>query len=441
MSLYQTARYHFMKDVGAPALLRLQKKRKKKCPGKPNPHLGPPLKCSGRLREIMTRHYYLSRFAPGAKLVAWVTSGAPVELLRTFDFYTVYPENHGALCGARKMGPELCSEAENRGYHPDLCSYARIDLGTAFSGKTPTGRLPRPDLLFCSNNICQTVLYWFKALAHYWHIPLILFDTPYNFQDIREHDIRYMASQLEEMIPELERISGRKFSESRFQDIITIARDSAALWGEVLATMKNRPAPMNIFDAFVHLAPIVSLRGLPVALEYYKILLDELQDRAHKGIGAITNEKKRLMWDNIAIWFKMRDWSLLFAERGFNFVAATYTNAWAETIQYLDEGSPFESMARTYGLVILNNNLNHRLELMAQMIKEYQVDGLVVHSDRSCKPYSVGQYDLKRLLSERLGINAVVIEADMTDSRAYSEEQARTRLEAFFEALESEAEG
>ncbi len=427
-----------MKDMGAPALLRLQKKRKKGT-GKPSPHLGPPLKCSGRLREIMTRHYYLSRFAPGAKPVAWVTSGAPVELLRVFDFYTVYPENHGALCGAQRRGPELCSEAEKRGYHPDLCSYARIDLGHAFSGKTPAGRLPRPDLLFCSNNICQTVLYWFKALSHYWNIPLILFDTPYNFEEIRDRDVQYMATQLHEMIPELERISGRVFSETRFQKIITIARDSSAMWGEVLATMKNRPAPMSIFDAFVHLAPIVSLRGLPVALEYYKILLDELQERVDRGIGAITHEKKRLMWDNIAVWFKLRDWSLLFAERGFNFVAATYTNAWAETIHHLDEGSPFESMAKAYGLVILNNNLNYRLELMAQMIKEYQIDGLVVHSDRSCKPYSVGQYDLKRLLGERLGINSVVIEADMTDSRAYSEEQARTRLEAFFEALENEA--
>jgi bcr-type benzoyl-CoA reductase subunit B len=438
MALYQSARYYFMKDMGAPALLRLRKKRKRG-PGKPNPYLGPPLKCSSRLREIMTRHYYLSRFAPGAKPVAWVTSGAPVELLRVFDFYTVYPENHGALCGAQKRGPELCSEAEKRGYHPDLCSYARIDLGHAFSGKTPAGRLPRPDLLFCSNNICQTVLYWFKALSHYWDIPLILFDTPYNFEEIRDRDVQYMTKQLHEMIPELERISGRVFSETRFQKIITVARDSSAMWGEVLASMKNRPAPMSIFDAFVHLAPVVSLRGLPVALEYYKILLDELQERVDRGIGAITHEKRRLMWDNIAVWFKLRDWSLLFAERGFNFVAATYTNAWAETIHHLDEGSPFESMAKAYGLVILNNNLNHRLELMAQMIKDYQIDGLVVHSDRSCKPYSVGQYDLKRLLGERLGINSVVIEADMTDSRAYSEEQARTRLEAFFEALEDAA--
>lgn len=78
-----------MKDLGAPALMWLRQSQRKKRPHKPNPYLGPPLKCAGRLREIMTRHYYLSRFSKGAKPVAWVTSGAPVELLRAFDFYTI----------------------------------------------------------------------------------------------------------------------------------------------------------------------------------------------------------------------------------------------------------------------------------------------------------------------------------------------------------------
>ncbi len=385
-------------------LMKLQGIGKKKRSTRKKLPMAPPLRCSARLKEIMTRHYFLARFAKDAKPVAWVSSGAPVELLRVFDFYTVYPENHGALCGAQKMGPEICSEAEGRGYHSDLCSYARIDLGHAFSGKTPVGKLPKPDLLFCSNNICQTIQYWFKELSHYWKVPLIVFDTPYNFQKIRNSDIDYMVSQLKQMIPILERISGKKFSEKRFEEIVRIGKESSVLWGKVLETMKHRPAPMTIFDAFVHLAPIVSLRGLSVALEYYEILLQELEERINKGIGAISNEKRRLMWDNIAIWFKLRDWSLLFAERGCSFVAATYTNAWCETIHYLNESSPFESMARAYSLVILNNNLNHRLELMSKMIKEYQIDGLVIHSDRSCKPYSVGQYDLKRLLSERLGV-------------------------------------
>ncbi len=436
MALAKKARYGFMKDVGAAAFMGLASARKKKRPKKANLLFGPPLESTKRLKEIMTRHYFLSRYAEGAKPVAWVTSGAPVEMLRPFGFYTIYPENHGALCGAQKRGPELCEIAEEHGYHQDLCSYARIDLGVSLSGRAPVGKLPKPDLLFASNNICQTVAYWYKALSRHWNVPLILFDTPYNFEEITKSDVAYMVSQLEEMIPQLEKLSGRSFDEDKFRETIGLARDTSLAWGNVLAAMKHKPAPMTIFDAFGHLAPIVSLRGLPVALEYYNTLLDELKDRVEQGVGAVRNEQKRLMWDNIAIWYKVRDFANLFAEHGMNFVVATYTNAWAETIGYLDDNEPFESMAKTYSQVILNNNLNHRLRLMERLIKEYKVDGLVIHSARSCKPYSVGQYDLKRLLMKRLGVPSVVIEADITDSRAYSEEQARTRLDAFFEAME-----
>lgn len=439
MSLGAALKYQAMKDVGAPALMGfMEARRKLKKRGQPRrerPAFGPPLKSTARLKEIMTRHYYLARYAPGAMPVAWVSSGAPVELLRAFGYYTVYPENHGAMCGAAKMGPKICEKAEAEGYHPDLCSYARIDLGHAASGLTPAGKLPRPELLFCSNNICQTVLYWYKELAHTWNIPLILFDTPFAFDRLSEADINYMTAQLEEMIPTLERLSGTPFSMARLEGILDLARTGSETWGRVLETMKARPAPMTIFDAFVHLAPIVSLRGLPVSLDYYGLLLAELKDRVKQGIGAVANEKRRLMWDNIAVWYKLREWSELFAMRGCNFVAATYTNAWAETIHHLDAARPFESMARAYGLVILNNHLKHRLGLMKDMIDDYGVDGLVIHSARSCKPYSVGQYDIRRRLLDASATPSVIIEADITDYRVFSEEQAATRLEAFFETL------
>jgi len=74
---------------------------------------------------------------------------------------------------------------------------------------------------------------------------------------------------------------------------------------------------------------------------------------------------------------------------------------------------------------------------MASLAREYEADGLVLHSARSCKPYSIGQYDLRRKLGESLGLKSVVLEADMTDFRIYSEEQVKTRLTAFFETLEA----
>ncbi len=437
MRAIQALRYRVMKDLGAPALMAAARFKARHRPRRaPDPDMGAPLTCGGRLKELMTRHYLLARYAKGAMPVAWVTSGAPVELLRAFGFYTVYPENHGALCGAKGMGADLCRIAEEEGFSQDLCSYARIDLGSVMSGKTPVGRLPRPDLLFASNNICQTVGYWYNVLADRWNIPLILLDTPFNVHGgPDEASMAYMVRQLEGMIPILEQVSGRPFRMAGLKDVLRISKETADTWGEVLGTMKARPAPMTIFDAFVHLAPVVSLRGLPAALDYYRTLLAELQERVARGEGGIREERRRLMWDNIAIWYKVRDYSTLFAERGLNFVTATYTNAWAETAGFMDEARPFESMARAYSRVILNNDLDHRLRLMEQMIRDYQVDGLVIHSARSCKPYSVGQYDLKRILMERLDIPSVIIEADIADERAYSEEQARTRLEAFFETL------
>jgi len=435
MSITAYLRYHFMKDAGAPALMALQNLRKPS-PRPVSQAFGPPLKTNQRLKEILSRHYFLSRYVPGVMQVAWVTSGAPVELLRAFNIYTIYPENHSALVGARKQGATYCSIAESAGFSQDLCSYARIDLGHLLSGRSPAGKLPPPDLLFCSNNICQTVLYWYKVIAHELNIPLILFDTPFVMTQQSEADIQYMAQQLQDMIPILQEVTGKLFDLQAFEQILKRSQATSHTWGRILKTMQAQPAPMTIFDAFGHLAPVVSLRGLPVAQDYYDLLLEEVTDRVHQGIGAIAEERYRLIWDNIAIWYKVRFLATFFAERKMNFVTATYTNAWAETTGYLDVKHPWISMARTYGQVILNNNLKHRLNLMRNMIQEFAVDGMVMHSTRSCKPYSVGQYDLRQALSAELKLPAVIIDADIADERVWSEQQLRTRLEAFCETLE-----
>ena len=60
-------------------------------------------------------------------------------------------------------------------------------------------------------------MYWYKELAQMWGVPLVLFDTPYNFKEITEEDVSYMKDQIKEIIPRLEKIAGREFSESRFQ--------------------------------------------------------------------------------------------------------------------------------------------------------------------------------------------------------------------------------
>jgi benzoyl-CoA reductase/2-hydroxyglutaryl-CoA dehydratase subunit BcrC/BadD/HgdB len=431
--------YEAMARVVGPAMLALegwqaQLRRFRRRQHGNNP-FGPPLESSRKLKDLMSLHYLSGRYADGAVPVAWVTSGFPVEFLRPFDFHVVYPENHGALCGARRLVPELAEIAEREGYSRDLCAYARADIGSVLSGKTPVGRLPKPDLLCCCTNICQTVLYWYRALADYWDVPLVVVDTPFVYGDSPDHHLDYVRDQLHELVDTAAKVSGKPLEPERLGEVVRLSIEGTALYRECLNTARHRPSPWTGFDGFIHMAPTVALRGTEECNEYYRALKDELEHRIARGIGGIAHERYRLLWDNLPIWYRMRHLATTFAEAGFNFVCATYTNAWAEPAAFMEPSDPFGSAARAYTWIILNRDLPNRLRIMRELVRDYEVDGAVLHSDRSCKPYSVGQIDLKRQMAEELGIKVVILEADHADPRAFSEEQIDTRIQAFIESF------
>ncbi len=98
---------------------------------------------------------------------------------------------------------------------------------------------------------------------------------------------------------------------------------------------------MSAFDAFFHLALIVTLRGTDVCVNYYRELLDEMEDRVKNGICAVPGEKYRILWDNLPIWYKTKWLSEKFAERDVCLVADTYTSAWCSSLKYIDEDDFF----------------------------------------------------------------------------------------------------
>jgi len=438
MSTLGALRYHATVSLLGRAALRLDRLRterklaRKKSAG---PHLGPPLMTSGWLKELISRHYLIGQHVRGVRKVAWVTSGAPVEHLKALGFYLMYPENHGAVCGIRRWGERQCQVAEDAGYSRDLCSYARTDFGTVLSGQTPVGRLPPPDLLVCCTNICQTVLYWYQVLAHHFRVPLVLIDTPFIYTQAKPHMLAFVRKQIDAAVEVAERTAGRSLAPARLEAVMRLSHEAIGLWLRIMQTGKHRPAPITAFDEFIHMAPIVEMRGEESTVAYYRALLAELEQRAQRGVGALQVERKRLLWDNLPIWYRLRPLSETLAARGVALVASTYTNAWGELVELIDPSRPLDSMAEVYLHPILNHGTGHKLATMARMLKEYQADGVLLHSDRSCKPYSVGQMDQQRRLAGELGAPALLLDADHNDPRAYSEEQAENRLQAFLEVL------
>ncbi len=388
------------------------------------------------MKELMMVYYAEAKSASlSGRKVAWITSGGPVEPLIAMDVIPVYPENHGAMIGASKMGGGLCEKAEAMGYSNDLCSYARSDIACATVNGGPIGGLPRPDMLVCCNNICGTVLKWYEIQARYFNVPLFILDTPFCHTGYSEEAARYVRAQIDEYITFIEDACHKKYNFEKLTEAGLLSYEAQKLWQAVLDTAASRPAPMSAFDAFYHLALIVTLRGTKEAVIYYQNLLAVMKDRVARGEGVVPGEKYRLLWDNIPIWHRTRWLSNKFASHNACLVADTYTSAWCGVTKYIDENRFMDSMAEAYTRIYLNIGVDEMAKMVLDMIDKYDVDGFVLHSNRSCKPYSFGQLDIQRIVEAERGIPCLMIESDMTDERSFSEGQISTRIDAFMEII------
>ena len=392
------------------------------------------IKSTDAVRDLMMKYYVEAKGAEGTdKPIAWITSGAPVEPLIAFDVIPIYPENHGAMCGASHMNVELCEAAEAEGFSRDLCSYARGDIGSALTKGGPIGGLPRPDFLVCCNNICNTVLKWYEELARFFDVPLFIYDTPFVRGELSAHAAEYGLRQMEEYMMFLENNTRESYSEERYIEVAARSLAAGNLWMEVLACNRNAPAPMTCFDAFIFMAPIVTLRGKQEVVDFYQGLLREMRDRIEQGIGILPSEKYRILWDNIPIWYELRNLGRLFLELETCLVADTYTSAWS--FGDVEIENPLASMAKIYNEIYLNINLERMSEKQVSLAENFKVDGMILHSNRSCKPYSLGQYDLAREFTRRTGLPTLIIEADHTDSRWYNRAEVENRIRDFVENL------
>jgi len=392
------------------------------------------LKVAQDLTRMMRAYYAKMKVTSRLQPVAWVSSGAPVEVLVALGVLPLYPENYGAILGAQRVAVPLIEESEARGYSADLCSYATGHLGSVFAPqKAPMKGLPKPDMLIASNNICGTVVKWYEALADHLNVPLFILDAPYQHGlEMEDHAVSYVAAQMEVFLAWAEKQTGRRLKQKKFMQTLELSNEAVNLWREIREMCVHQPSPLNAPDLFTQMAPIVVLRGTKRCVDYYRKLKAEVEERVEGGIGAVPGERYRLLWDNIAIWPGLFRFYHLFSRAGACFVCDTYTHAWSMGVQTED---PIEGLARAYMAVYINMSVQARAQMMVEMAERFSIDGAVLHANRSCKPYSLGQHDFRLAIMEKVGVPALILEADMCDTRAYAEGAIRTRVEAFLEML------
>jgi benzoyl-CoA reductase/2-hydroxyglutaryl-CoA dehydratase subunit BcrC/BadD/HgdB len=400
-----------------------------------------PLRSAARLKELMAAHFTgLDQAArTHSAPVAWCTSVGPVEILRALGFEVFFPENHGALLGASRTANDTMPKAHALGYSPDICSYLTSDIGSYLGKKSPLSRYglqgtPRPDVLLFSTNQCREVRDWFEFYGREWNVPVVGVTSFRDLGDVEPHHVEAIVRQFEALVPTLESVSGRKLDATALQQAVSRSKTCSDLWRDVLHTSAVRPAALSFFDATIHMAPAVIMRGTEEACDYYRQLHAELSARVRAGQGALPRERFRIYWDGMPIWGRLRDLADLFAEIQTTVVASTYCNSWI--FEALDPARPFESMARASLELFIARSEAPKQRYLERMIHEFAVDGVIFHDSKTCPNNSNARYGMPQRLRRSCGVPVLVLDGDLNDLRCFSDEQARTNIEGFVEQLE-----
>jgi benzoyl-CoA reductase/2-hydroxyglutaryl-CoA dehydratase subunit BcrC/BadD/HgdB len=388
------------------------------------------------LNELLDKHYKDAfKAKEEGKLVAWATSISPQELLTTAGIYAVYPENHAAAIGARKCAQDFINYSEGEGYSVDICSYARVNLAYMEILESEAGNIPKPDLIFCCNNICNTVIKWYENIAKQLNIPMILIDIPFNHQyEVNDQNTKYIKAQLLQAIEQIENITKQKFDYDKFSEVMKISSETSVWWKKAALVARAKPSPLNGFELFNYMATIVCARGTKEGRDLFKLWHDELKEKAEKRLGPWKDaeEKYRVMWDGIACWPYLSSTYKVLKKYGVNMVTSTYPDSWYIVYDVND----LDGMARAYSSNYVNRNLDYGVDNIVKLVKDFDLDGIIFHSNRSCKLMDFRQFEVQRRVEEATGIPTVMFDGDQTDSRAFSLAQYETRIQALVEMME-----
>lgn len=403
-------------------------------------------------KEMIARNYELltSTAEHGRKVASTFVPGNLNELIMCFDMLNNLPEINAIQNGMKKLSGDYIAEAEKRGHSEDVCTYVKADIGMMAKGNlAPNGKpLPRPDLLLLSYTGCFTFMKWFELLREQYKCPTAMLHVPYQGDGETTKSMRdYIVKQLkDEVIPKLELVSGVKFDIDRLRQYM---RESARaeddlVW--VLESAKLKPSPIDAyFGSVYYIGPIfTAFRGTEDATEYYRLLRGEIEDRVRRGLGPVTPEgdmkeqKYRLVVEGPPNWTSFREFWKMFYDEGAVVVASSYTKVGGLYDQGFrhDDKNPLESLADYCLGVYTNRNLPQRVGLLEKYMDEFQADGLLINSIKSCNSFSAGQLMMMREIEKRTGKPGAFIETDLVDPRYFSAANVKNRLESYFQMID-----
>jgi benzoyl-CoA reductase subunit B len=248
------------------------------------------------------------------------------------------------------------------------------------------------------------------------------------------------------VIPLLEQVSGKRYDEARLCEMLARSARAEDDLVAVLNAARHRPSPIDAyFGGVYYIGPIFSaFRGTEDAVVYYRLLRAEVEERARQKLGPVTpdgpmeRERFRLVVEGPPNWTSFREFWKMFSDEGAVVVASTYTKVGGvyDLGFRHDPARPLETLAEYCMGCYTNLSLPNRVGMISRYIEDFDADGLLINSIKSCNSFSAGQLMMLREVERRTGRPGGFIESDLVDPRYFSAANIKNRLESYLQMIE-----
>ncbi|HCN89064.1 MAG TPA: benzoyl-CoA reductase, bzd-type, subunit O, partial [Oxalobacteraceae bacterium] len=373
------------------------------------------------------------------------------------DVYSLTGEPYGAAVALdKKLNQECQNAAESAGFARDLCAYMRTYWGSLYLDKyIDGGKFPKPDFNFQSQ-ICCSHAKWYQHASKIENTPVNFIDVSVGpYKDLTEDRLMYVVNQGLESIEWMEKITGRKYSDELFIEAVKNEMRSTSLWAEICTLNKAKPAPLDEKTMYSLYVLATLSKSSKWCADFYEECRDEVKDRVARGIAAVPNERCRVMSDTQPPWAFLKVFRYL-EEYGAVSIGSLYTfglegiwetkpdGSWGPRTTPMQQGIEITTREQAMRLYcdwnLSKPQWQHfydprlKTEMMKTIVKEWGVDGVMLHLNRGCEGLSLGIME-NRLGLAAAGIPVMTYEGNMGDEREFDLGRTQNRVDSFMETL------
>ena len=354
----------------------------------------------------------------GRKAVGLYCLYAPVELVVAAGAIPL------PLCGTRN---DPIADAEKT-LPRNLCPLIKSSFGFAVTDTCPFFHFS--DFLIAETT-CDGKKKMFELLKDYR--PLHVMQLPQN-QD-PESSLPFWIDQVRLLKERIEAELGVAITDEKLSSAIGLMNRERLALKELMDLPRHKPSPVSGMEMLTIKFRLGFFSDKETVWSLIREATQEIRGKALRGESPFTEKTPRLLLTGTPVGLGCDKILRLIEECGANVVVMENCSGYKKFFTVSENGDPLRAIAEQYLRIpcsCMSPNPG-RIDLLNQLIEEFQIDGVVDLTWQACHTYNVESHLVRQLVEDRHGLPFLQIETDYSESDT---ERLRVRIEAFLELME-----